>query len=69
MNVKPLYAEYLSKKAEKLLERQEHLPRFCNIPFDWRVHCVHRTMQGDTSEQSEPIKGNNTYTWRNDLLE
>lgn len=47
LNVRALYKNYIIENNKKLVERQEHLPKFCNIPYDWRVHLVHHTMKED----------------------
>ena len=49
-DVKSLYKKYRTDNTT-LVENGMHLPKFCNIPYDWRVHLVHNTMKmGDTNE-------------------
>lgn len=50
MDVKPLYEAYRNK-PDRIDILSPHLPKFCTIPYDWRVHCVHQTMTNpDTTE-------------------
>ncbi len=59
MNVKPLYAKYVSEKRKNLIAISDELPKFCNIPFDWRVHFVHETMNKSNKDQNQHEK----HTW------
>lgn len=50
--VQPLYRDYIDAKRLNLIQNAKHLPKFCNIPFDWRVHLVYATMRDNISKES-----------------
>lgn len=62
IDVKRYYAEYLHSNRYRLLSHSTLFPRFCNIPYDWRVHCVHETIRQPTNEQ------NMGDTWRGPVV-
>lgn len=52
IDVQPLYRDYIAAQRGRLILGAEHLPKFCNIPFDWRVHLVHATMLDSNNERT-----------------
>lgn len=59
IHVKPLYANYTNENKISD-ENGKHLPKFCNIPYDWRVHLVQNTMKENDQYENGNSSGN---TW------
>ena len=63
LNVKSLYKKYTIDNKTLLFDSGRFLPKFCNIPLDWRVHLVHHTMtESDTNEVGNQRRGDGG-TW------
>lgn len=60
IDVQPLYRDYVAAQRNRLIRGAKHLPKFCNIPFDWRVHLVHATMLDSNTESTSTGVGG---TW------
>lgn len=52
IDVQPLYRDYIAAQRNRLIDDGKNLPRFCNIPFGWRVHLVHATMNDRNTEST-----------------
>jgi hypothetical protein len=61
MRVKLLYSSYVRDKKTILLANQAHLPRFCTVPYEWRVVFVHETMKDGSYDDGAPPGGTNTW--------
>lgn len=57
IDVKPLYRDYIVAQRDHLIPNSKNLPKFCNIPFDWRVHLVYATMRDPNNESTRTTIG------------